>query len=655
MKLRTYLTALVFALLPACLFAQPAPLGRAEILGRLALGYSPSYIAQLVKTHGTNFSPTAEFLSRVKLAGGEGILVDRLSSSDVPPGVNLSTVDRPFEHLANCAELIHSGAAEKAEMECRAAIEENPESAWPIMAAIRVLAENGVSQEEQLQLLRRAVAAEPGLVIAHRSLAMADLPPQEQAQEMQKVAALEQQQPDEQFGSVGAFTGVVPFRGTSEPGNLSPEAQKSTRTQIQSTLQEHPDIATIHTDAAFKYAQLGDTENAQSELREALRLEPGNVDLHLALASFHQFQQHTEAELAEYREAIRIAPYQNLPRLRLTEALAREQRSEEAIREWNDYLVLSPRDLAASNSLINLYLARHDRKSAIAELRRSLKASSLAIPDEATYVDSRLQDLDRLAHLLTDNGESDSAAEQYSFLLRFKPDSSVLHNNLGNVFYAQRHCDQATGEYREALRLQPDLPDAHHNLANCLLVMKNMDEAIAEYRQTIELDPDKFQSRLMLGAALAQKGELNAAVEQFQQILAQDPQNADALASLGHAYYLNKDIPSAILELKQALALKPDFPAAENELAWIFATSPDPKFRDPAQALLLARKAVQSSPQPVPAILDTLAEALLLNAKPVEALATETQATSLDPKNVELQSRLTHFRQAANPPVSPTP
>lgn len=655
MKLRAYLIALVFLLLPACLFAQAAALSRAEILGRLALGYSPSYIAQLIKTHGTNFPPTADFLSRVKLAGGDGILVDRLTSSDAPPGVNLSTVDRPFEHFANCAELIHIGAADKAEMECRAAIEEDPESAWPIMAAVRVVAENGVPQEEQLQLLRRAVAAEPGLIIAHRSLAMADLPSQEQAQETQKVAALEQQQPDEQFGSVGAFTGVVPFRSISEAGNLTPESQKSTRAQIQASLQEHPDIAAIHTDAAVKYAQLADTENAHSELREALFLEPGNTELHLALASFYQFQRHTEAELAEYREAIRIAPYQNLPRLRLTEALAREQRSEEAIREWNEYLVLSPRDLAASNSLINLYLARHDRKSAIAELRRSLKASSLAVPEDATYVNSRLPDLDRLAHLLTDNGEFDAAAEQYSFLLRFKPDSSVLHNNLGNVFYAERHCDQATREYREAVRLQPDLPDAHHNLANCLLAMKNTDEAIAEYHQTIELDPDRFQSRLMLGAALTQKGELNAAIEQFQQILAQDPENADALASLGHAYYLNKDIPSAILELKHALVLNADFPAAENELAWIYATAADPKFRDPAQALVLARKAVQSSPQPVPAILDTLAEALLLNAKPVEALATETQAASLDPQNAELQSRLTHFRQAANSPVSPTP
>lgn len=651
--IRTYLIALLFPLLPTCLFSQAAPLGRAEILGRLALGYSPSYVTQLVKTHGTNFSPTADFLARIKLAGGDGILVDRLSSSDAPAGMNPSAVDRPFEHFANCAELIHIGATEQAEMECRAAMEENPESAWPIMAAIRVLAENGISQEEQLQFLRRAVATEPSLVIAHRSLAMADLPPQEQAQEMQRVTALEQSQPDEQFDSVGAFTGVAPFPGISATENLNPEGRKLIQAQIRSSLQEHPDLAAIRLEIAFKYAQLGDMENAHRELREALHLEPGNSDLHFALASFYQFQQHTEAELAEYREAIRIAPYQNLPRLRLTEALAREQRSEEAIREWNDYLILAPRDFAASDSLLNLYLARHDRKSAIAELRRSLKASSLAIPDEAAYVDFRLQDLDRLAHLLTDNGEFGAAAEQYSFLLRFKPDSSVLHNNLGNVFYAQRQCDQATREYREALRLQPDLPDAHHNLANCMLVSKNTDGAITEYQQTIELDPDKFQARMMLGAALTQKGELNAAIEQFQQVLAQDPENADVHASLGHAYYMNKDIPSAILELKHALVLKPDFPAAENELARIYATAADAKFRNPEQALFLARHAVQSSPQPISAILDTLAEALLLNAKPVEALATETQAANLDPQNSDLQARLTNFREAANRPASP--
>jgi tetratricopeptide (TPR) repeat protein len=104
----------------------------------------------------------------------------------------------------------------------------------------------------------------------------------------------------------------------------------------------------------------------------------------------------------------------------------------------------------------------------------------------------------------------------------------------------------------------------------------------------------------------------------------------------------------AIKELRLALSLKPDSVEAQNDLDWLYATTKNLKFRNPTEALILARRAVDSSPQPVPACLDTLAEALLLNGHPADAFATETEAARVDPENSELQSRLEHFRQAAN-------
>jgi hypothetical protein len=79
------------------------------------------------------------------------------------------------------------------------------------------------------------------------------------------------------------------------------------------------------------------------------------------------------------------------------------------------------------------------------------------------------------------------------------------------------------------------------------------------------------------------------------------------------------------------------------------------------EALMLARKTVASSDVPNPSYIDTLAEALLLNGKADEALATETQAAGLDPDNPELKTRLAHFRDAAdksshsNPVAAVTP
>jgi tetratricopeptide (TPR) repeat protein len=651
MKTPTRYLAMVLLLLPACASAQPAPLDRSEILGRLTQGESASYIAHLVKTRGVNFSPTADFLSSVKLAGGDGLLVERLSSADLVPAISSSNRDRPFQHFARCAELIHVGDDEQAQQECLAAIDENPESAWPLMATFHALGETRALNKDDFALVRRAIALDPNLLDAHQAL-FDDVSAAENNQEVQKVADLQQAEASDPYVSAGRYSGYG-FREIRANGNLSPEIRKSWQEQISSLLQSYPDLAIVRTNVAGAYGLLGDLDKVQSEFQEALRLEPGNPELHLALGNFYESQHNTEDELAEYREAIRIAPYRESMRGTLIAALLRDNRPNDAIREWKNFLTLSPRNIAASRGLVDFYMHGEDRKSAIAETRRSLKASSDAIPDQAKYVLTRFDDLDRLGRLLYFNAEFDAAAEQFNFLLRFRPDSSDLHSNLGDVLRAQQHCEDASKQYREALRLQPDLFVAHHNLATCLLVTHKLDDAIEQYQQMLELDyPNKYvtpamlgTTRTMLGAAFLEKGNISDAMAQFQQVLAEQPENAKARMALGHAYYMNKDFSSAIAELKHALAIKPN-PDAENELAWIYATADDPNFRNPSEALRLAKLAVQTSPQPVPAILDTLAEALLQNGQPAEAVKTEKQAASLDPKNSEIQTRLAHFQSA---------
>jgi tetratricopeptide (TPR) repeat protein len=654
MKTPTRYLAMVLLLLPACASAQPAPLDRSEILGRLTQGESASYIAHLVKTRGVNFSPTADFLSGVKLAGGDGLLVERLSSSDLVPAISSSNRDRPFQHLAQCAELIHVGDDEQAQQECLAAIDENPESAWPLMATFHALKEmGGVPNQDIIALLRRAIALDPNLTSAHEALFDADPTGEEGNQETLKIMELEHAEASDDYLHPGGYTKPDELRGIPVAENISSDVQKSLQGQILSSLQQYPDLASERVRVACWYGLLGDLDKLHSEFQEAFRLEPGNPELHLALANFYQSQHNTDDELAEYREAIRIAPYREFSRATLIEALLRDNRPDEAIREWKDFLTLSPRNVPASRALVDFYLHGDDRKSAITETRRSLKASSDAIPDQAKYVLTRFDDLDRLGRLLYFNAEFDAAAEQFNLLLRFRPDSSYLHSNLGDVLRAQQHCEDASKQYREALRLQPDLFVAHHNLATCLLITHKLDDAIEQYQQMLELDYPKNYvtpamlgtTRTMLGAAFLEKGNISDAMAQFQQVLTEQPENAKALMALGHAYYMNKDFSSAIAELKHALAIKPN-PDAENELAWIYATANDPNFRNPSEALRLAKHAVQTSPQPVPAILDTLAEALLQNGQPAEAVKTEKQAASLDPKNSEIQTRLAHFQSA---------
>jgi tetratricopeptide (TPR) repeat protein len=650
MKPKNVLVALFVAFLPISGFGQstPAPLSRAEVLGRLALAEQPSGIARLVKTRGIGFSVSDDFLSDVKRAGGDGILVERLEAAEKSnSSPSLTEHEGSFEHLAKCAELLHIGDTEQAIRECRASIDENPQSAWPLLATNGVLESMNVPQEEKIDLLRRAVAVAPNQAEAHRALSMVLPNPAESGAEMARAAELESpdQFEDPEPPQSRFYSGSPAVRRYS-PAEASPPDANELNPGLQRLLETEPDLASTHVIVAYQFLQNGNVEKSLSEFKEALRLEPDNPQLHGIIAQFYSSQQKIEEEIAELREVVQIVPYGYEQRQTLALTFQSQGRTVEAIREWRDMLSLSPRNVQASDALVELYMQQNDRKSAIAELRRSLTASSIQIGDDAKYVDERLQDLDHLAHLLTDNRDFNAAGEQYLFLLRFKPDSGELHNNYGNVLYAQKRLDEAIPEYREALRLKPDLPDAHHNLANCLLLKNKADDALEEYQQTVELDPQKFNSRLMVGVSLMQKGDLGSAIGQFQQLLQEKPEDPDLHFALAHAYYLNKDMPSAVEELTHSLKIRPDSPNTENELAWIYATSSDPQYRKPSEALTLAKRAVQSSKEPVPAILDTLAEALLINGQPQEALKIEEQAAKLAPDDHEMQSRLKRFQEA---------
>lgn len=101
----------------------------------------------------------------------------------------------------------------------------------------------------------------------------------------------------------------------------------------------------------------------------------------------------------------------------------------------------------------------------------------------------------------------------------------------------------------------------------------------------------------------------------------------------------------AIAELRKGLQLRPRSPVLLNELAWLLATAPDPRVRNPREAIELAEAAVEL--WPAPNNLDTLATAYGNSEQ--WAKAVEVQLRALDglaPKNnrrARYQERLTRF------------
>jgi tetratricopeptide (TPR) repeat protein len=116
---------------------------------------------------------------------------------------------------------------------------------------------------------------------------------------------------------------------------------------------------------------------------------------------------------------------------------------------------------------------------------------------------------------------------------------------------------------------------------------------------------------------------------------------------LADLYAQQKLYGEAIGKYREALRLDPDLAEAHNNLAWLYATCDDPKFRNPHAALEHAQRSVELTQWKDGNSIDTLAEAYYVNGNYQQAVDIQKKALELEPDNKELQEHMARYRKAA--------
>ncbi len=117
---------------------------------------------------------------------------------------------------------------------------------------------------------------------------------------------------------------------------------------------------------------------------------------------------------------------------------------------------------------------------------------------------------------------------------------------------------------------------------------------------------------------------------------------------LGSMYAHGRGVPQSATEAAswyRKAADQGDVPAMNN-LAFLLATSTDPKVRDPKEAVSVALKAVEVEPDN-PACLDTLATAYFEAGQPDKAAETERRALALKPDDPSYKKALEKYETAS--------
>ena len=173
----------------------------------------------------------------------------------------------------------------------------------------------------------------------------------------------------------------------------------------------------------------------------------------------------------------------------------------------------------------------------------------------------------------------------------------------GAAFSDEGKWDKAVVSFTNAIKYHPKLPDnygTYVNRANAYSMLGKLDLAIADYKKVIGSFTDKTAKEL-----------------------------GEVYYNMGAAYHTNGKPELAIPQYEKAISIDSEIKSVHNKLAWLLATSPDPKIRDGKKAVEHGLIACKQTGNKNPGYLDTLSAAYAENGDFANAVLTKRKAIEL--------------------------
>jgi serine/threonine-protein kinase len=364
--------------------------------------------------------------------------------------------------------------------------------------------------------------------------------------------------------------------------------------------------------------QKGGIKEAEALLRQGQQQHPADFWLNYQMGETLLFgarmlaiRPYRPKEAVGYlRAAVALRTTSVAARVYLADALAGSGDLSGAIAECRHAIDLNPQLSSVHTQLGRLLQKAGDLDGAIAEHRRAISLEPrLALPHN------------NLGSCFLAKRDMDGAIAEYGQALAIDPKLALVHKNLGVALASKGNMDRAIAEYGQALEIEPMFTEAIVSLADGLRAKGDLDGAIAQLRRAAVLDPKDSMTHSNLGALLCDfKREYDAAIAEFRQAIALDPTFDEGYFNLANALKYKGDLNEAIAAYRHAISLNPKYAMTHNNLADVLANAPDPKFRDPVQAVVEARKAKELAPN-VGLIWGTLGEASYRAGQWQEAIA----------------------------------
>jgi tetratricopeptide (TPR) repeat protein len=189
--------------------------------------------------------------------------------------------------------------------------------------------------------------------------------------------------------------------------------------------------------------------------------------------------------------------------------------------------------------------------------------------------------------------------------------------------------DEALEYFTTKIKENPEQAAYLNNRGRVWVVKGDYTKAVADFTQAAKVDPKDSVAHVNLGAAEQERGNHETAIPHFTAALKINPDHATAYYNRGRANQYSDNFEAAAKDYAAAIRVDPSYLPAYNNAAWLAATCPDEKYRNPQQALALATQAAQMTQGKVWEVLDTLAAAQASAGEYEAAVKTSEQALTL--------------------------
>jgi len=326
---------------------------------------------------------------------------------------------------------------------------------------------------------------------------------------------------------------------------------------------------------------LGESQEAVTHFRNAIRLEPKSFRAYVALAQHYSSTKRPAEAVGVLVEAQQNVDITAEVRRLLGWAELQRNRVDEALTQFAAALEMEPRDSSAQFGLAIAYRRKGMLEEAGAALTKvqELDAKFPGLPLEkgrlaeaagdmnaavASYSDA-LQESpkdaslkSRLGAVLVVTGKLDEAETLLSEVIAAQPYSAEAEHYLGRIELERGHLEPARQHFLRAARLEPENGVYRLYVAWVALEANEMTNALRDLDTALKLDPGLGDAYWLRARIRIRAGTVRDALGDLSKALELNPKRIEAWAAMGECHYQLGQMDEAIADLERAVAADPE-------------------------------------------------------------------------------------------------